>query len=438
MSYYAVLTPAFIGHLNPMIVLARALQRRGHRIAFISPLDAEAKVREAGFEFIPIATAGFPRGEWERTTVQMGELTGFKASRFAGNWLGRFAQGILRELAPIAARERFDGLVMDQVSIGTESACEVIGLPMAVACCALIFHTESAIPPGIFSWSCRTAFPFRVRNVIGQLIVNSTGWRVLWEVAPFRFKHRLPLMKFHHVNEMCPSLVQVSQQPAFFDFPRAHLPDNFHYTGPWILEESGHNTDFPWHRLDGRPLIYASLGTLQNRLERVFRIIAEACAGLDAQLVIALGCKTARVPSNLPGDPIVVGYAPQMALLRRATLVITHGGLNTTLECLSEGLPLVALPITNDQPGVAARIKYLGAGEFIPVKKLTAPELRRTVRSVQTSPFYRERALRWADEIKRADGPARAAELIEKAFSTRQRVQRSSASTLPPRSDAAR
>jgi len=64
--------------------------------------------------------------------------------------------------------------------------------------------------------------------------------------------------------------------------------------------------------------------------------------------------------------------------------------------------------------------------------------LRRTVRSVQTSPFYRERALRWADEIKRADGPARAAELIEKAFSTRQRVQRSSASTLPPRSDAAR
>jgi UDP:flavonoid glycosyltransferase YjiC (YdhE family) len=113
MSYYAVLTPAFIGHLNPMIVLARALQRRGHRITFISPLDAEAKVHKAGFEFIPIATAGFPRGEWERTTAQLGELTGFKASRFAGNWLGRFA-GILRELPQIAARERFDGLVMDR------------------------------------------------------------------------------------------------------------------------------------------------------------------------------------------------------------------------------------------------------------------------------------------------------------------------------------
>jgi MGT family glycosyltransferase len=188
----------------------------------------------------------------------------------------------------------------------------------------------------------------------------------------------------------------------------------------------------------GRTAPSASLGTLQNRLERVFRIIAEASAGQDAQLVIALGCKTARIPSNLLGDPIVVGYSPQMALLRRASLVITHGGLNTTLECLSEGLPLVVLPITNDQPGVAARIKHLGVGEYIPLKKLTASGLRRTVRSVQTSPFYRERARRCADEIQRADGPTQAAELIEKAFSSRQRVQRSSASTLPPRSDAAR
>src|SRR4051794_16542061 len=118
-----MVVPAYIGHLNPMIALARALERRGHRIAFISPLDAEAKVRKAGFEFIPVAAQEFPPGEWEETTVRMGELTGFKASRFAGKWLARFVRGILRDLPRIAAKEQFDGIVMDQISLGTESVC---------------------------------------------------------------------------------------------------------------------------------------------------------------------------------------------------------------------------------------------------------------------------------------------------------------------------
>ena len=231
-------------------------------------------------------------------------------------------------------------------------------------------------------------------------------------------------MTFHHMNEMPPSLVQVAQQPASFDFPRRHLPDHFHYTGPWTEPGGGADGDFPWNQLDGRPLIYASMGTLQNRLEHVFRIIAEACAGLDAQLVLALGRKGATAPADLPGRPLVVGYAPQAALLRRATLVITHGGLNTTLESLSEGLPLVVVPITNDQPGIAARVVHLGLGEFIPLQKLTAPKLRQAVIRVLTTPSYRERSAKFASEIRRVNGPARAADLIEAAFASRQRILR--------------
>jgi UDP:flavonoid glycosyltransferase YjiC (YdhE family) len=101
--------------------------------------------------------------------------------------------------------------------------------------------------------------------------------------------------------------------------------------------------------------------------------------------------------------------------------------LNTTLECLSKGLPLIALPITNDQPGVAARIAHLGVSEFISIKKLTASKLRDAVGSMLASPTYRRRAEKCALEIHRLDGPARAAELVEVAFTTRQRVKR----TLP-------
>ncbi len=125
--------------------------------------------------------------------------------------------------------------------------------------------------------------------------------------------------------------------------------------------------DFPWEQLDGRPLVYASLGTLQNGSEDTFRIMAEACAGLHAQLVITLGggLDPSRLGS-LPGDPLVVRYAPQLEIVKRAAAVITHAGLNTTLESLAEGVPPVCIPFGNDQPGVAARVAARGAGVVIP------------------------------------------------------------------------
>src|SRR6202042_1731300 len=108
-----------------------------------------------------------------------------------------------------------------------------------------------------------------------------------------------------------------------------------------------------------------------NRSLGIFRKIAEACAGLNVQLVISLGggLEPDRLRS-LSGDPLVVRFAPQLELVKRASLVITHAGLNTVLESLAEGVPLVALPQGNDQPGVAARIAARGAGLVIPRRKL--------------------------------------------------------------------
>jgi len=422
MSYFCLLTSAYSGHLNPMTVLGRELRRRGHRTVVVTPLDGKEQVLRSELEFLPLATTEFPEGEWNRATARMGELSGMRASRFVGHWLGRFARGILRSLPEIAAKERFDGLVMDQVCLGTESACAAINLPMAVACCALPLHAESRVPYQIFSWPYRPALPFRLRNQLGLLLAYSTGWPVTAELVRYRLKHRLPYLRFNHMSEMPPSLVQVAQLPASFDFPRRHLPNHFHYTGPWLKQESGSSGDFPWDRLDGRPLIYASMGTLQNRSPHVFRIIAEACSALEIQLVIALGRSGASVSKQFTGNPIVVDDAPQLALLRRASLVITHGGLNTTLESLSCGLPLIVVPVTNDQPGIAARTAYLGVGEFIPVQKLTVIALRQMVERVLTAPSYRERAASIAEKLQCLNGPARAADLIESAFRTRKRI----------------
>jgi zeaxanthin glucosyltransferase len=105
-------------------------------------------------------------------------------------------------------------------------------------------------------------------------------------------------------------------------------------------------------------------------------------------------------------------------------LTITHAGLNTTLESLTNGVPLVAIPVTNDQPGVAARIVWTGVGEQIPLKALNPEKLRRLVQKVLTESFYKENAVRLQKAIQESGGVEQAVDIIEQAVRTNQPVLR--------------
>jgi MGT family glycosyltransferase len=235
------------------------------------------------------------------------------------------------------------------------------------------------------------------------------------------------------LNGTFSGLAQVAQLPAALELPGRRLPPGFHHTGPWTDAAGREPVDFPWERLDpSRRLVYASMGTLQNGVLRTFRIMAEACAGLDLQLVISLGGgQDPALLGDLPGDPIVVGYAPQLDLIRRSALTISHGGLNTALESLAEGVPMVVLPVAYDQPGVGARVEWSGAGRSIPVGRLTVDRLRDAVRIALGNPAYRKRAGRLRSSIEAADGLNRAADLIEAAFGTGWRAVRSEVGRHP-------
>jgi len=215
-------------------------------------------------------------------------------------------------------------------------------------------------------------------------------------------------------------LLQLAQLPRAFDFPRQRLAPHFHYVGR-LADPSGREpllrnaVPFPWERLDGRPLIYASLGTLQNGRPEVFAEIAQACASLEVQLVISLGNPTSG-PLDLPGDPIVVAYAPHQELIEQSTLVISHAGLNTTLTALGCGVPVLAIPITNEQPGIAARLVACGAGRVLPVQRLAVKTLRAMVIEMLHNPGYREQAQRLQAENQAAGGVMAAADLVERTM----------------------
>lgn len=169
------------------------------------------------------------------------------------------------------------------------------------------------------------------------------------------------------------------------------------------------------------------MGTLQNQNRHLFYLFAQACETLPVQLVISLGGSTdAEQFHDLPGDPVVVRYAPQLELIKRSTLCITHGGLNTALESLAQGVPMLAIPVTNDQPGVAARIQWRQVGRMLALRKLSLAKMRAMLEELLREPRYAENARTMQREIASTDGLALAAKMIEKAISTGKPVHRAS------------
>jgi UDP:flavonoid glycosyltransferase YjiC (YdhE family) len=384
--------------------------------------DGEAKAVAAGLGFAAIGAAEFPRGAIAAQSAALGGMTAGKALRYTIDMMRLAAEVTLRDLPAVCRELGIDGLLVDQVNPAAGTTAEIERLPYVQVCNALALNRDSACPPAVLPWRYRPGVFGRLRNGVGNWFLFRVTAPVRDAINAHRVRHGLA----PRVGRSEPAyLAEIAQQPAFFDFPRARPEPLLHFTGPWHATSGVGDVPFPWERLDGRPLVYASLGTLQNRLVEMFTTIAEAVAPLDVQLVISLGATDqdgSALAARCPGDPVIVPVAPQLHLLDRATLAITHAGLNTALESLARGVPMVAIPITNDQPGVARRLEWLRVGEVVLPRHLTASRLRQAVERVLGDPAYRERARARAVEIASLDGVGRAAHIVEEAFRTNRPV----------------
>jgi UDP:flavonoid glycosyltransferase YjiC (YdhE family) len=83
------------------------------------------------------------------------------------------------------------------------------------------------------------------------------------------------------------------------------------------------------------------------------------------------------------------------------------------LESLAQGVPQIAIPITYDQPGVAARIAHKQTGVVISLDKLTVDHLASLINEVLTDATYRENARKLQKAIADANELSVAADLIE-------------------------
>jgi len=408
----------FSGHLNPMTALARKLQSRGNEVVFFGVPDVEPFARAAGLDFVPYGEAEFPVGSIDKFYGSVATMRGFEVVRHT-----------CMDLNPHLTRVTFDYLDEKITTTGVEALVidtihffiELVPLSMSIPYVHIwnVLHLDfsGATPPSLFSSPLDTS-PEGINRNVENIHKMGAILGPLAEVARSYAKRVGLKIDWDDPGATVSKLAVITQTPKEFDFPGIPWPAHFHYAGPFHDDKGREPVPFPWQQLTGKPLIYASLGTLVNGLEEVYKHILKAVRPLeDVQVVLSVG-KNIN-PENLgpiPSNAIVVRSAPQIELLKRAALCITHAGLNTVLESLAQGVPMVAIPIAYDQPGTAARIAYHGVGELVELDELTTEGLRGLIEKVLQDPSYRERAGYFRKVISKTRGLDVAANIIEQAF----------------------
>lgn len=423
MSRLAMLTPPETGHLNPSLGVAEALRRRGHEVIFYQLADRVARIEACGFDCRVLCSTEYPIGSIEKEHAELGRRSGWRATWYTAKLGEHRLRLICRDVLDLIREDQVEGIIADEVMAVGRTVGEVLQVPTITLSNALPLRMSRELPPPVSAWPYRSDAWGYLRNQLGKWVLDRSSRYSLRDVRRFQREHGC--RRLQTLNDLASPLAHVCQIPRSFDFPiqrdEAELEGRYVYAGPFRDVMQTESSDFPFDRLDGRPLIYVSFGTLQNRVGDRFREIARLCGQLPVQAVLSLG-GGGRVEQfgEVPENVVVVEYAPQLELLRRADLCITHAGMNTTLECLALGVPMVTIPVANDQPAVAARVLYHGVGLRMTVRQLRSgqgiQQLRRSIESVLHDQGYRERARRFSSEIQAAPGAETAADVVDRVF----------------------
>lgn len=406
MAHFGVLSFRGAGHLNPLLALSRRLLARGHRVTFFQSRDLKHHLLQHGVEFVPVeipaADVPAPRSLWMKA-LGLGEIDGRL------HHIERELGGFLTAYPPAIRASGVDTLLMGEISLAGPTVAEMLQLPYIIV--------STSIPHNLGWDAPRSITPSRsLEETLRQRWLEVSILRMRGPVRRSldRYRRELGLGTVCDLGRTHPALGHITQWPQCLEDPQVTSSARVYFTGPFVDRQGRAKVAFPRERLDGRPLLYASLGTTRKGDLANFHSIAEACRGLGMQLVISLGGRhDPAALQGLAGDPVIVGNAPQLELLQRATIVITHAGPNTVLETLLHGRPMLALPITLDQPAVAHRLARAGVAEVLSSAKRTPEDIRAAVLKVLHDPSYRRAARRLQAELLSLDGAGRATEIIE-------------------------
>lgn len=428
MSHFAFVAPPFRGHLDPMLALAGALRDRGHRVTLFGIAEVEPMAARGGCDFVALGRRSHPAGTLATLSNRLAAPGGLGLFRVMAG-MAAMTRMLCDELPAACRAERVDAVVADQLEPAGALVAAHLGLPFVTVANALPIHREPGVPPPFTSWRYDPTPWGLKRNRGGYRVSDALMRPVTANIA--REALRLGVPGWRVFEDCLSPLAEITQLVPALDFPRRELGGHVHPCGP--LRDSAPRDEAADLIGDGRPLVFASLGTLQGGRAALFRRIAQACAELGLGLVLAHGGRLdAGAAARLPGQPVVRAFVPQRSLLPHVDLLVTNGGLNTVLDGAAAGVPMLVIPIAFEQGAIAARVLHAGIGRV--QARRGAGRLRPTMQALIGDAVMRRRARHVADAVRAAGGVDAAADVIEAVLRTGAPVLRRPA---PPLQDSA-
>ncbi|MEV7996338.1 macrolide family glycosyltransferase [Streptomyces sp. NPDC086077] len=374
-----------VGHVNPTIGVVEELVRRGHRVTCTATEHFAPIVKAAGAEPVRYDSVF---GDFYRVPLTPEEV--------AGEGLRVLDEGLrlVEQVAPFYGENRPDVVVHDFMAWGARFLAASHDLPL-IRLYPVLGANEH--------FSIREKFP--VAELNDPRMVEAV--QALADALP-RFGLTADPMAFLAEIEKL-ALIFL---PREFQYAGETFDERFVFTGPCIAERPYQGT---WQPASAdRPVVLISLGTSARGWPEFFTTAIEAFGGSEWDVLITVGEHTDPAGLGpLPANVDVRRYAPQLDVLRHARLFINHGGMNSVMESLHNGVPMVTVPQTNEQRANALRVQELGLGRLMVREDVTVRSLREAADQVTGDASLAGRVQIMRDRMRSVNGPAVAADAIE-------------------------
>jgi MGT family glycosyltransferase len=393
--------PAY-GHTYPTLPLVAELVRRGEQVIYYSSPAFQQTIEKVGAIFRNSVTPFLhDETQIDENMVKVAYM------------LLQAAQSALAALLPQVREDAADYIIHDGLCPWGKFIAQIMGLP---AICSM---TTFAIPP-----ITRKNFLRVIKTPGNMKLLFSTP------IARMLFEGRDQLIPFHTLSNQLHKKYGIAKPQVFDMFTNRAMmnivyakkqfqpfvevfDDTFKFVGPSIVARSDTATNS--FEVPGEtPVIYISLGTVFNDKADFYRLCYEAFADIDYTVVLSVGKRTnIAALGTMPRNFIVQEFVPQLELLQRTALFITHGGMNSVSEALYYGVPLIVIPQSADQNLVGQRIEQLGAGKALRRASLTVHRLRSSALDVLAEPAYKQASARLGKSFGQPDGYLHAANEIQ-------------------------
>lgn len=400
------------GCVPPVLDVAAAMVARGHAVRVLADPVLRHDVEASGAAFVAWTRAPHrgdrtPASEfirdWEPRTP-VGGLARVRDRLVAGP-AGRFAADVRDELA----RSPADVVVPELLLLGACVGAEASGVPVGVLSTTVHVVPTPGVPPFGPGFLPASGSIGRGRDrLVGGL--GTAMWnRGLPALNEARAANGLsPLGDVFDQLRRADRILVLSS--AAFDFAAGRVPDGVVHCGPRINDPVWAE---PWSApAGGDPLVLVAMSsTNQDHAKALGRVI-EGLGRLPVRGLVTTGPELDPALLTPAANVTVVRSAPHVAVLAHAAAAITHCGHGSASKALAAGVPQVCVPISRDQPDVAARVVAAGAG--VRLRPWASPSaVARAVSRVLDDPAYRRGAQRLAAEIARERAEDRAVAELE-------------------------